>query len=329
MTTASIESDFGRARDTNTPGKTYRGIFQLGPSEWEEMGGGDRDNRALQIDHGAKLLALRKQQLAQSLGREPTNAEVYLAHQQGVAGATALINNPNMPAGQAVTMAGGRPVNIEGNFRKDPNDPSKNGRYYANAPSSEFVAHWNKNYNDDLAKIRDLPPWTPSPTTTQIASAAPAGRSDMPSTTLPDVETNALAPVPVRDVPGRVPGQVAGQAPQEAPQAAKPPMRDFMAEAAAQDEKMRRVMALSALGGALAGMKPITSGYDPGRVEAAGKPGPVRPIGAVEPTRPMQSPVTGFGQMRVNPLEIRPRAAAGGGQVRAPVFPELYAGLNK
>jgi hypothetical protein len=43
-----------------------------------------------------------KQQLAPVLGRDPTAGELYLAHQQGTAGAKALLTNPDEPAWMAV-----------------------------------------------------------------------------------------------------------------------------------------------------------------------------------------------------------------------------------
>lgn len=123
LTTGAIESRFGADPSTNAAGKTYRGIFQLGPDEWDQMGGGPRDDEQLQIQHGVGLLAQRTQELANRLGRPPADWEVYLAHNQGVSGAASLLNHPDMPAGQAVTLAGGKPANIKSNLG-DPNEPS-------------------------------------------------------------------------------------------------------------------------------------------------------------------------------------------------------------
>ena len=44
--------------------------------------------------------------LSHRIGREPYPAELYLAHQQGPAGAAALINHPNMPAAHALVAGG-------------------------------------------------------------------------------------------------------------------------------------------------------------------------------------------------------------------------------
>ena len=141
MTTASIESGFGTDPNTNNPGKKYRGIYQLGDDEWNEMGGGDRNDINLQIDHGVGLLAKRKQQLEQALGRPVQDWEVYLAHNQGVAGATYLLNNPNAPA------AGGpiAPANISSNFGGNPN-----------APASTFTAAVQNTYNRRMGGLPKL-----------------------------------------------------------------------------------------------------------------------------------------------------------------------------
>jgi len=128
--TAAIESGHGSAAE-NKISPSHQGIFQLGPDERAAAGGSRESIGSLddQVKQGVATLATVKQNLATSLGREPTNAEIYLAHQQGVSGATKLINNPNTPAGQLVP-----PVNISNNA----GDP--------NAPASQFVQNWEQRY---------------------------------------------------------------------------------------------------------------------------------------------------------------------------------------
>lgn len=138
LATADVESSMGTAADRAE--SQYKGVFQLGDKEWQSVGGGDRSDQSLQIIRGVQLLAQRKQELATRLGREPEDWEVYLAHNQGVAGAASLIENPQMSAGAAVTRAGGAPVNISGNFQGNPN-----------APASQFIAK----VKDDFNRRRD------------------------------------------------------------------------------------------------------------------------------------------------------------------------------
>jgi hypothetical protein len=55
------------------------------------------------LDAGARLWNSNKQVLSQTLGRAPTDGELYLAHQQGSAGAGALLRNPEQKAVDALT----------------------------------------------------------------------------------------------------------------------------------------------------------------------------------------------------------------------------------
>lgn len=124
LRTAAIESKMGQ--NVGSRGN----IFQLGSNEWAEAGGGDMADPDKQIANGLKWLARTRDGMSAALGREPTDEEIYLGHQQGVAGATALIQNPNTPAGQLVA-----PQNIRANG----GDP--------NAPASVFVQHWQQVYD--------------------------------------------------------------------------------------------------------------------------------------------------------------------------------------
>jgi hypothetical protein len=73
----------------------YSGLLQMGPDEIAKYG----DNS---LESGTRLLEDRAAELSRKLGREPTGAEVYLAHQQGLGGALAHMQNPNQPAWQSM-----------------------------------------------------------------------------------------------------------------------------------------------------------------------------------------------------------------------------------
>jgi hypothetical protein len=129
LAAASIESRMGQ--NTGGPGRAHTGVFQLGKEERASVGGGD-DIRA-----GVAFLKNKKSEMAMALGREPTPAEIYLAHQQGTHGALSLLSNPNTPAGKlvgeaAISQNGGNP----------------------NAPASTFVAKWEKEFNRRLAQVK-------------------------------------------------------------------------------------------------------------------------------------------------------------------------------
>ncbi|MEL6093374.1 transglycosylase SLT domain-containing protein [Bartonella schoenbuchensis] len=73
------------------------------------------------IDAMARLTKDNIRYLQTALGRSPSEAELYLAHQQGPAGAARLIKNPDAPASQllssqAIALNGGRPGATAGDF---------------------------------------------------------------------------------------------------------------------------------------------------------------------------------------------------------------------
>jgi hypothetical protein len=76
---------------------SYSGLLQMGPDEIAKYGGNG-------LEQGKQLLADRAAELSKALGRDPTPAELYLAHQQGMGGAQAHLANPDAPAWQ--NMAG-------------------------------------------------------------------------------------------------------------------------------------------------------------------------------------------------------------------------------
>lgn len=83
------------------PSSSATGIFQHIDSTWQTQGGSDQDrfdaNRQIQL--GVALAKENRQALAKDLGRQPQPWEVYLAHQQGIEGATALLHaDPNASA---------------------------------------------------------------------------------------------------------------------------------------------------------------------------------------------------------------------------------------
>lgn len=81
------------------------GLFQFVGSTGRAYGLGD-DARTMpvaqQADAAARLQADNRASLTQALGRPPTGADLYLAHQQGAGGAAALLSNPDKNAVQAL-----------------------------------------------------------------------------------------------------------------------------------------------------------------------------------------------------------------------------------
>jgi hypothetical protein len=193
-TTMDIESSYG----TNTGNKvspSNTGAFQMAPAD---APGGQNDTYENQVKLGTQALAQARVDLRNRLGREPTNAEVYLAHQQGPAGAAALINNPDTPAGKLV-----RPVNISNN----------GGAQFVNQPASAFVQHWQQEYAKREAKFATLAAPGPGggaqpPGATQTA-AAPGLLNNLPESRDP-IGATAQMNAPIPGVAGNAPGPQAG-----------------------------------------------------------------------------------------------------------------------
>src|SRR5208337_630323 len=90
---------------TKNPASSATGIFQHLDSTWKAQGGTDQDrlDTGRQVQLGVALVKQNTDALAKDLGRQPQPWEVYLAHQQGIGGATALIHaDPNTNAGNVV-----------------------------------------------------------------------------------------------------------------------------------------------------------------------------------------------------------------------------------
>lgn len=107
---AVIESSGGRK--LVNPESSARGHFQFMPGTWAQYGaGGDRMNANDSAAAAARLTQANARVLRNALGREPTWGELYLAHQQGAGGASALLTNPGM---RAADLVGADAVRLNG-----------------------------------------------------------------------------------------------------------------------------------------------------------------------------------------------------------------------
>ena len=89
--TAQVEGD-----GTSETGATGR--FQFLPSTARQYGVSNPRDPMQAADGAARLYNDNKATLTATLGRDPTGPELYLAHQQGAAGAAALLEHPDLPA---------------------------------------------------------------------------------------------------------------------------------------------------------------------------------------------------------------------------------------
>lgn len=111
---AEVES--GMNPLAKNPNSSAGGLFQFIDSTAQQYGLDDRFNPDKAINAATKFTEDNKAYLRKALGREPTPGELYLAHQQGAAGAAKILSNPTAPAAdivgqQAVALnAGGQGV---------------------------------------------------------------------------------------------------------------------------------------------------------------------------------------------------------------------------
>jgi hypothetical protein len=116
---AEIESSFDP--NAKNPNSSAGGLFQFINTTASDYGLSNRYDPAQAADAAARLAKNNAAHLRHALGREPTVAELYLAHQQGAGGAAKLLANPNTAAAaivgaEAVRLNGGREGMTAGEF---------------------------------------------------------------------------------------------------------------------------------------------------------------------------------------------------------------------
>src|SRR6185437_8737861 len=117
--TAQIES----AGNPNARNGGFVGLFQEGSPFVATHGGLNPLDPASAALMAARGFAEDRSGLRKALGREPTEGELYLAHQQGLGGASKLLANPNALASalvgdKAVMANGGLAGETAGDFAK-------------------------------------------------------------------------------------------------------------------------------------------------------------------------------------------------------------------
>jgi hypothetical protein len=107
-----------------------QGPFQFMPKTATQYGLKNPNDWAESAAAAARLTADNRTALTGSLGRPPTDAELYIAHQQGSGGAAALLGHPNVRAGSLVGDAA---------IRQNGGDPD--------APAIAFTSMWAQKFN--------------------------------------------------------------------------------------------------------------------------------------------------------------------------------------
>ena len=165
---AKIESGFNP--NAQNPRSSAGGLFQFTDATAKEYGltGDKRNDVAAQADAAARMIQTNSRSLTKTLGRAPNAGELYLAHQQGLTGARALLANPNLTAAQALEgIYGGRAASV---IRQNGGDP--------NAPASQFASQW-VNKGNETASL--FPPGE-LPQVATALSTVPTPRAPMPVT---------------------------------------------------------------------------------------------------------------------------------------------------
>lgn len=100
--TAYIESR-GDVNAVSPTGAT--GLFQFTKGTAKDMGLTDRNDPVASTEATVRLALRNQKGLEKVLGRKPTGAELYLAHQQGLGGASALLRDTNANVVEALLPA--------------------------------------------------------------------------------------------------------------------------------------------------------------------------------------------------------------------------------
>jgi hypothetical protein len=179
------------------------GPFQFVPSTGAAyLNGKSPFDLAGSADAAARLAIDNDKSLTKSLGQSPTDAQLYLAHQQGAGGAAKLLLNPNARAGDlvgnsAIAANGGNP----------------------NAPASAFTNLWATKFNGGVGKT--IPSAAVSPNITPVApgGAGPNISGGIAPLAAALTPTPSAAPTPAPAAPPlqAAPVPVANAAPAVAP----------------------------------------------------------------------------------------------------------------
>jgi len=141
--TLGLESRF--KPDAQNPKSSAYGLGQMTAGTWAKYGQGDRNDPEAQIDAVIRFTRDNMRSFRSASGREPTNGELYLMHQQGFGGASALLSNPDANAIDVLTkVTGDRKIAVASIANNLPGDMSK---YSGNITARQFTSFWMSKFN--------------------------------------------------------------------------------------------------------------------------------------------------------------------------------------
>ena len=214
--TAAIESGYNPTAQRE--GSQYAGMFQIGPDAASDLRLplDARTDPVRSSEAAAQFAARNAQTLQRALGRQPAGWEIYLAHQQGAGGATALLTNAQQPALNVLTSVYG------GNRERATQAIVQNGGNLT-MTAGQFASLWQNKFGGGAATppapgraVPDLPPGALGEGfITQSSGGVPMTRPDLPAPGAGDSQfvvpgPTGMTPVGVPlDAQGRPVGQPA------------------------------------------------------------------------------------------------------------------------
>jgi hypothetical protein len=226
MAIANLESSGNIAAEN--PRSSASGLFQFVDSTANEYGltGSKRNDPAAQADAAARMMATNARSLERTLGRPANAGELYLAHQQGLTGARALLTNPGRPAVDVLT-------GVYGDRNRAAQAVRLNGGNL-NQSAGQFAGQWVNKANQRASLI---PPGSvPNVVATQTDTQRPQqieGRTNAPTSAASrQVPTNWFTPrlAPGNEqaytyqIPDQTPTSVVGGLGSLTPDRAPPPL---------------------------------------------------------------------------------------------------------
>jgi hypothetical protein len=100
---------FAQIESGGSPGTvtgSYKGLFQMSDAEFAKYGGGNIWSAEDNANAAARKIKVEAAEFKAKYGRDPTATDLYMQHQQGVAGYAAHMANPNAPAWQNMLSTG-------------------------------------------------------------------------------------------------------------------------------------------------------------------------------------------------------------------------------
>ncbi len=138
--------------DPNNKTGSNFGLAQFGYADMKRFGLSDPFDPGQATTAALKEMQQNRAALTAALGRPVTDADLYLAHQQGLAGSEALFKNPDMPAWQAI-----RPYYSSDNMAQLAITGNAGN---LNMTSSQFTSMWQSRFNGmnplDLSKFNGV-----------------------------------------------------------------------------------------------------------------------------------------------------------------------------